>query len=367
MKKELSEKTNLLKRREEEIEEFKKRINSNLDMLSPFPKRRSSRFSIKNRSSFNVLPRTSILGSNHSKSDLFAEFDKKFEENAHQINKLQLRLEELEVMKANIEKENVVLKRDNSFLEKDISILRKEKDFYERMLKSTQNDNKRLKAGQENNIKLIEAKYKNIIHGLEKRQEELKTQLEHSRMTKNYNTKPNSSSYDSHNNVYKKKISVLERNLQRVMTEKKVLTEKNKELTSLKEKQGKIIEELQLERFGDISGSGRNVTLLQYDRERLRECDFSVGDISILKSKNLKDRSSQTDPMPEDEKLIKLEQSNKETEARNEQLTNENIRLMRKVEEVILREIDIQAKIETLTLDYNCQRKFIEENLRHIK
>ena len=167
----------------DEIAEFKKRLSSNLDMLSPFPKRRSSRFSIKNRSSFNILPRTSIMGSNHSRSDLFAEFDKKFEDSVNQINKLQMRLEEVEVQKAEVEKENAALKRDNSYLDKDISILRKEKNFFEKMLKSCQNDNKRLKAGQENSIKLIEAKYKNIVHGLEKRQEELKIPMDGSSMT----------------------------------------------------------------------------------------------------------------------------------------------------------------------------------------
>lgn len=337
------------------IKKFEEKMKDKYQNKPVFPEKRSSLFGLETNRFRNTLTRQSlVLGSSRRSLDIFSEFERKFEDNTNQITDLQTKIININQEKAEIEKENVIIQREKDFLEKDVSILRKEKDHYHKMYKNAEADLKRIKASQDYNIKMTEAKYKNRIFHLQKEIDEFKNDLDKSRsINMDYGTNKNGSQ-ELNNGKYKRKISLLEKNFNRVMKDKRAMLEKNKELKQTIEDQLKRIEKLEEKRNSSFRKSKKEYGLIE----------FYIGKQSSERTKV--DENVQTEFECFYEKYKECQgRYNKQLKI-NEEIIEENKNLMLKINDLIERDIKTQSKMEALRMDKNLHAKFIQENASRI-
>ena len=361
-----------MKKMEEELDNFKNKVSMNLDRLSPFPKqRRESRFTLPNHNTTKPELKKDNEEEYRLKQDSFAILDEKFENNLKQITLLQSKVTQIEEQKALVEKRCVNLKRENEFLEKDISILRKEKDFYDKMFKNSQNDIKRVKDTSSKKIKEIESKFKSTISELETKLKKSQVSngqnefIEDSTKAKNmFISEEVTNDEDLTRNAQKRKINLLERNLSRIMAEKRLLLESNKALKEALETKETVIKELKNYEFRDSVRSGRRHS--NYTESRFNNFDFSMTEISEIKYKHNIDRMVQTELVGDQFNISHFEQLYLKQLEKCKQLEETNNQLMEKLQDIVSREIKLQEKIEELELQLKVRQKYMEDNLNSL-
>lgn len=228
---------------------------------------------------FNQI-RHSRAFSKTPQNESIAKFDIGYENNINLVRSLEDRLDDLEVTKANIEKECISLRNDKDLLQKENSMLRKEKDFYEKMYKNYQSDLTRERKSTADIITAKDSKYKSTLLKL-KSQLTIKTpQLPYEDIPQSLETdynpksnlllKKNNTSIRNHNicELLKKKLELMEQNLYRVIQEKRQLQSDISVLTqevSVKNKQ-----------HDDMQKTIKDYTSLMDTKTKMNPSDYSL-------------------------------------------------------------------------------------------
>lgn len=297
-------------------------------------------------------------------NESLSKFDMKFENNMNQLKKMQDKLNSLELIKADLEKERLVLKKDKDFLEKDNQILRKEKDFLNKMYKNCQQDLIRLKDNTTENIKSKETKFQKIIDDLQEKLTQKNKAIDSCNIAQfaTSNTyQPMESvinisktfSAGSVTDMQKRKADLLEKNLNRVMKEKKNLQQEVDRLkTELDEMKTKITE---LEKYINNVHSSQTEEL-NLDSNKLNtkfvstKQLLSMAEISKIDDNLYIDKNVQTDDL-----VLKIDHTTCEKKYKQAEATIDH--LTEKLEQMVAKELEFQNVIDDLNTKLQIQRK----------
>lgn len=359
---------------EDEAEEFQERISINLDLMSPFnPKKMEKRFELNSQPMMkSMMPTRNVMRRNVT--DSIKSFDLRFEKNLNQVVELQKQLKDLEMAKSELVKDFMILTQDKEFLEKDNVLLRKEKDFLDKMYKICQEDLLRLKESYSDTIKMKESKYQSTINDLQQKLTERMNQQGESRNMDNFNnanffkesfmSKSQTVVSGNFNELHRKKLELLEKNLSRVMQEKKHLQGATNELRKeMDEKNRKIQElEVQLEPLAHFN-KPRNYYESWSDNVHCNNKNiFSVADVSAVEMVRY-DKEAQVDDLLPAISHQACEAKYNDCLRKYLQSENSSKLLTDKLEHMVRREISLQNNIDDLEFKLRVYKKLVQQDL----
>lgn len=356
-------------------------MSANLEMMSPFSAKNSQ---MKSRSRIEISSpdmepiRHPKMFAKNSMNESISKFEIKFENNMNQMRELEEKVEALEQAKVELEKECVDLRRDKNFLDKENMALRKEKDFFGKMYKNCQQDITRIKETSAEALKLKESLFQSTISDLQNKVNEHKTRisdqlkpdgfaLTNSELSReSFIGVPRNNSMGNVYDLHRKKLELVEKNMNRLMKDKRELQSEIESLNkNLAEKNNKIAD---LESQLKLNPASMSLTLLSDneapdDTVSTKRSDNSNNHAIKPVNGTAVDPGATEDPKVDQSLHQDCEFKYNEIFDRFEESESLNNQLTKKMETFALREIDLQKEIENLKFALRVQLKSAQKAL----